>query len=86
MGPGTYVVHYPDTGKSKERLHAKRMERTVWEKMMVRKVKDVEEEDCSEVTERQVSVVSLTHLEDIKQQELQHLLDQFPDFFRQEVM
>lgn len=55
-------------------------------KMMVRKVKDVEEEDCSEVTERQVSVVSLTHLEDIKQQELQHLLDQFPDFFRQEVM
>ncbi|RXN17966.1 zinc finger with KRAB and SCAN domains 3-like protein [Labeo rohita] len=51
--------------------------------LMVRKVTDVEEEDGSEVAERHASVVSLTHLEDIKRQELQHLLDQFPALFRQ---
>ncbi len=50
---------------------------------MIRQVKDVEEEDGSEVAERHASVVSLTHLEDIKRQELQHLLDQFPALFHQ---
>ncbi len=60
---------------------AKRVEGTTREEaLMIRQVKDVEEEDGSEVAVRHASVVNL---EDIKRQELQHLLDQFPALFRQ---
>ncbi|RXN16344.1 Retrovirus-related Pol poly from transposon [Labeo rohita] len=49
---------------------------------MVRKV-EVEEEEESEDAKRQPSVVSLTHLEDSKREELQHLLNEFPALFCQ---
>lgn len=48
--------------------------------LLVRKV-EVEEE--SKDAKRQLSVVSLVHLEDSKKEELQHLLNQFPALFRQ---
>ncbi len=90
MGPVTYEIHHPDKGKSKQTYHVNLLkewkeppERKPESALMIRQVKDVEEEDGSEVAERHASVVSLTHLEDIKRQELQHLLDQFPALFRQ---
>ncbi|RXN23939.1 zinc finger with KRAB and SCAN domains 3-like protein [Labeo rohita] len=50
--------------------------------LLVRKV-EVEEEEESEDAKRQPSVVSLTHLEDSKREELQHLLNEFPALFCQ---
>ncbi len=84
MGPVTYEIHHPDNhqrGSPSQPLEPP--ERKPQSALMIRQVKDVEEEDGSEVAERHASVVSLTHLEDIKRQELQHLLDQFPALFHQ---
>lgn len=90
MGPVTYEVHHPDKGKSKQSYRVNLLKK--WQEppakvceaaMLVRKVTEVEEEDSSEVIERDPSDVRLVHLENDKRQELQHLLDQFPALFSQ---
>ncbi|KAI2644051.1 Retrovirus-related Pol polyprotein from transposon 17.6 [Labeo rohita] len=87
MGPVTYEVHHPDKGKTRETYHVNLLKE--WKvppgkepetSLLVRKV-EVEEE--SENAKRQSSVVSLTHLEDSKREELQHLLNEFPALFCQ---
>lgn len=87
MGPVTYEVHHPDKGKTRQTYHVNLLKE--WKEppgkgpktsLLVRKV-EVEEE--SEDARRQPSVVNLSHLEDSKRKELQHLLNQFPALFRQ---
>ena len=87
MGPVTYEVHHPDKGKTRQTYHVNLLKE--WKEppgkgpetsLLVRKV-EVEEE--SEDAKRQPSVVNLSHLEESKRKELQHLLNQFPDLFRQ---
>ncbi len=89
MGPVTYEVHHPDKGKARQTYHVNLLKE--WKvppgkgpetSLLVRKV-EVEEEEESEDAKRQPSVVSLTHLEDSKRKELQHLLSQFPALFCQ---
>ncbi|KAI2646716.1 Transposon Ty3-I Gag-Pol polyprotein [Labeo rohita] len=81
MGPVTYEVHHPDKGKTRQTYHV-----NLWKEwkvppgkepetsLLVRKV-EVEEEEESEDAKRQPFVVSLTHLEDSKREELQHHLN-----------
>ncbi|KAL0194735.1 hypothetical protein M9458_008307 [Cirrhinus mrigala] len=89
MGPVTYEVHHPDKGKTRQTYHVNLLKE--WKvppgkepetSLLVRKV-EVEEEEESEDAKRQPSVVSLTHLEDSKREELQHLLNEFPALFCQ---
>ncbi len=89
MGPVTYEVHHPDKGKARQIYHVNLLKE--WKvppgkgpetSLLVRKV-EVEEEEEAEDAKRQPSVVSLTHLEDSKRKELQHLLSQFPALFCQ---
>ncbi len=89
MGPVTYEVHHPDKGKARQTYHVNLLKE--WKvppgkgpetSLLVRKV-EVEEEEEAEDAKRQPSVVSLTHLEDSKRKELQHLLSQFPALFCQ---
>ncbi len=89
MGPVTYEVHHPDKGKARQTYHVNLLKE--WKvppgkgpetSLLVRKV-EVEEEEEAEDAKWQPSVVSLTHLEDSKRKELQHLLSQFPAFFCQ---
>ncbi|RXN13465.1 zinc finger and SCAN domain-containing 9 [Labeo rohita] len=54
-----------------------------WEPETSLLVRKVEVEEESENAKRQSSVVSLTHLEDSKREELQHLLNEFPALFCQ---
>ncbi|XDV39343.1 hypothetical protein PO909_008599 [Leuciscus waleckii] len=84
---GANEVHHPDKGKTRQTYHVNLLKE--WKEppgkgpetsLLVRKV-EVEEE--SEDAKRQPSVVNLSHLEDSKRKELQHLLNQFPAMFRQ---
>ncbi|KAI2654644.1 Transposon Ty3-I Gag-Pol polyprotein [Labeo rohita] len=85
MGPVRYEVYHTDKGKTRQTYHVNLLQE--WKvppgkgpetSLLLRKV-----EEESEDAKRQPSVVCLSHLEDSKMEELQHLLNQFPALFCQ---
>ncbi len=84
MGPVTYEIHHLDKGKTKQTYHVNLLKE--W-KVPPSKGPEtsllVKVEEESENAKRQPSVVSLTHLEDSKRKELQHLRSQFSALFCQ---
>lgn len=90
MGPVTYEIHHPDKGKAKQTYHINLLKewrestgKATETSLLVRKVEDVEDDGSEAGAQRQASVVSLDHLDDVKKEELQQLVNQFPALFRQ---
>ncbi len=82
MGPVTYEIHHPDKGKATQTYHIDLLKE--WKEPISKPetsllIREVEEDQEDE----QPEPVDLLHLEESKQAELHHVLDQYPSLFRQ---